>query len=189
MAALLLSGMQPVRFWIEKLCLEASADYANTEIFRPIPGITLKLSLQRAADNVGTIGYKVSLAISSPGRADDNSPMPYSLDAIATGYFAAPREAEVEITELRRLAAFNGAAIVYGFVRDCVLQLSSFGLHGPFMLPAVNLAAIADEVLAQPETELPRENLAINSPPASEEGPSIRRSRRRARSGKPAGGG
>lgn len=61
---------------------------------------------------------------------------PYDVEIEAVGLFeinkAVKKEFRVEMAEI------NGAAILYGAIRDLVLSLTSRCIHGPLMLPTVN---------------------------------------------------
>lgn len=83
---------------------------------------------------------------------------PYTIEINVTGLFAFDPSTEIDGNRTLRMVAFNGLSMLYGFARDIVLQMTALGEHGPFMLPATNLADIASslsEAVPPPATSEP----------------------------------
>lgn len=81
--------------------------------------------------------YRLSLRIdySSPS---DEAQSPYEIHACIQGVFSFPTMKRVGKRAIGTLA-YNGSAILYGLLRGHVAQITGLGIHGPFLLPTVNL--------------------------------------------------
>jgi len=61
---------------------------------------------------------------------------PYEVDVEVAGFFEVNMSIKPE--ERAEMADVNGCAVLYGAIRDLVLNLTSRGVNGPMLLPTVN---------------------------------------------------
>lgn len=67
------------------------------------------------------------------GEAENRLKCPYAIDVQAVGFFEASES--VPPDKVEELIFENGAALVYGSIRDMVSTITGRGLLGPLMLP------------------------------------------------------
>ncbi|TAN52538.1 MAG: hypothetical protein EPN21_03780 [Methylococcaceae bacterium] len=89
-------------------------------------------------NNVGNAGesntFVVKLRIMIANEQGKKAP--YDVEIEAVGLFEINKAVKKEFC--LEMAEINGAAILYGAIRDQVLSLTSRCIHGPLMLPTVN---------------------------------------------------
>lgn len=146
------TSLQPLRFWVEDLSILSNRDYVPSVAIESPPAIQINLSLDEGINAQGIPLFRCLIqAETTPGHPE--SAIPYVIAITAVGIFAFhPGHAE-DRESMRSAVAFNGSAMLYGFIRDTVLHQTGIGAHGPFMLPAVNLVDAAKKIAEVPSDE------------------------------------
>jgi preprotein translocase subunit SecB len=127
-----------VEFWVKQ---NPHSDFGtiSEHLEGPYPefkGVTItpKLRTVNGQRNDNQTEYYLSLRVS--GTNDKDSVFPYEFGAEIFGSF------ELQISETMtdpdRVAAVNGASILYGIIRDQLLTLTHKSIHGPIMLPTAD---------------------------------------------------
>lgn len=140
------AAMQPIKLWVDDLVLNANNSYQPEEQQRQLPRVQLGVSVEEGIHPDGVPIFRCRLD-SQVAPANPAHPLPYSAQVKVTGIFGFVKEAELEEKAMRRLVAFNGVAMLYGFARDVIMQHTALGPHGQFMLPALDLAQTADDLV------------------------------------------
>ncbi|HKR46038.1 MAG TPA: hypothetical protein VJU59_41330 [Paraburkholderia sp.] len=99
-------------------------------------GVDYSANVQVAAPIEQSSPYRFALKLGLkclPKEADD--PFPYSFDVEAEGFFEVIAEDE---QKAHKLVVANGAAVLYGAIREQMLTLTGRFPQGPMMLPTVN---------------------------------------------------
>lgn len=156
--------LQPTQLWVDAFSMRINEDHTPEEGRIRIFDVGIETGLQEGLDPQNAPVYLVTLTIETRPR-DPQYPMPYAVELVTTGMFTFP--VAVELATRRRMIAFNGVSILYGFARDTVLHNTALSRFGPMMLPSVNLSSIADGIIAQIES-LPEPELQL-APTQSEQ--------------------
>jgi len=157
--------MQPVRFWTGDLSVKVNPSYAPKPDQVPIPHITMTVKLEEGVQPGGGPAFRCQLDVATTQSAA-NEPLPYAVEAQVIGLFAFIREAQIEAAAARNMVAHNGVALLYGMARDVVVQHTSMAVHGPLMLPAINLTEFAAQLLeGAPSAPAIEETAAPSTPP------------------------
>ena len=110
------------------------------EIYPPLAVEDLQPQISHAEpDTDDPHEFVVNLKLEHTPRAD--SVFPYSFLIEAEGLFAIDHDGALD--ERRRLAAINGASILYGAMREHLLTLSARHRHGPVLLPCLDFRGLA----------------------------------------------
>lgn len=105
----------------------------TNERFAAFEDANLGSSVEFGPDANNPRRYYLKLEISLPGT--EQGPTPYILDLEIIGIFLCVND---NCEEDERLVEFNGPAVLYGSIRELVMQITSRGPFSPLVLPTVN---------------------------------------------------
>ena len=94
-------------------------------------GTMLAWSLNHGREGDGT--WWVAVGFATDGDADTSARCPYNINMQALGHFRISDT--VDADKLETIVFENGAALVYGAIRDMVSTITSRSAPGPLMLP------------------------------------------------------
>lgn len=141
----MLSPLQPLRFWMDESRIDAVADYKPMPSPAPVPHVALNLELGEGMLDDASPVYTCRLTITLlPGESEQRHP--YSVHIRVNGLFAFTHQSEIAEADRRRMVALSGVTMLYGFARDTVLHVTALSQHGPFMLPALNLVDLPNQL-------------------------------------------
>lgn len=121
----MLSAIQTRRHWIRKITFEPSEDTHKDSKCQ----VHMALKTRKGKDH-WHVTLDVSFAPQDSGNANYRGQIEYE------GMFDVhPEFPEEKIEEMVRM---NGGAILYGAIREMVMNLTSRSKHGPFELPTID---------------------------------------------------
>lgn len=118
------------RIWLEKLDIQLSDDFADSksEEYK----IDLKIDVRQKAD---ALDFRIALGLVL--RPSGDASCRYDRIAISMiGVFDLPSDTPAEM--VHQLVPYNCLAILHGFARGVVAQVTGLNDGGPFLLPTVN---------------------------------------------------
>ncbi|NQX01089.1 protein-export chaperone SecB [bacterium] len=121
----MLSSIQTRRHWIRKISFEPRKETIKDSQSQA----QLALKIRKCKDH-----WHATLAVSFGAQDSDNANYQGMIEF--EGIFDIHPEFPAEKTE--EMVRMNGGAILYGAIREMVLNLSSRSKHGPFELPTID---------------------------------------------------
>jgi preprotein translocase subunit SecB len=137
------SALQPLRLTVTELCVQANEEFVPPAV-APAGRVTVLIESGEGSDQEGNAIFRLRLTIRSE-HAPDDPPVPYTFTVRLDAMFGFLPGAAVPDEDKRRLVAFSGVALLYGFARDVLLQATAFGTWGTVFLPLLNLTAEGTE--------------------------------------------
>jgi preprotein translocase subunit SecB len=176
-----MAAIQPTRFWLLDVSVHTNERYHGTQD-GDIP--RLRVGVEVAEPRGASRAPSFLLRLQCETVEDEqNRPLPYDISLRAAARFRFLGSAQSMESDARlRLLAFNGVAMLYGFARDSLAQYTAMGIHGPFVLPAINFTSIANEIMSSYDRtagELRSEVPEVTAEPQSEPNASPRKGTRR----------
>ncbi|WP_175782754.1 protein-export chaperone SecB [Burkholderia cenocepacia] len=98
-------------------------------------------------ENVEVQPYVVTLAVRLLGA--EGKIAPYRIDVKCVGYFNVLTEAFPEEARRQNVVVVNGAAMLYGAIREMVSNITARSWHGELLLPAMSFLGEAPNKLEQ----------------------------------------
>lgn len=95
-------------------------------------GLASNVAVSKASDNPERYGVRLLVNL---GKSDAEVESPYTIKIVMVGMFSV--RDNINITDKLKFVYANGAAVLYGAIRDLVFTLSSRGPSFPLLLPAV----------------------------------------------------
>lgn len=141
------SSLQLESSAITRLHVEANKAFPKDRAkqrFNQFAEAEFESSVEVATDANDTHRYFVKLEMRLPGT--EESPTPYALDVEMIGIFSCSLE---EDSRRQQLVEINSPAVLYGSIRELVMQITSRGPYTPLMLPTVNF--INPELKVEPD--------------------------------------
>lgn len=149
-------------YHIHELTFRALSEY-NPDLANS-GGLDVDFDVERNADAPRDFRIILRIKLAEAGYTSDDNP-PYSLYLAIVGYFTFAEDTPEDV--MQRMINLNGTSILYGIARGLVGQATGAGVHGQFVLPAVNFVALVNARAAAQSHELS----APQSPPKSIEAP------------------
>jgi len=136
-----LASIQPRGLWINMLTMLPNA------AFRPLPqrprqsNTNATAQIQRLPDK--SFRCWLTLQVQAGASLAD---LPYFVGMQVMADFVAFEAPGPDESVITRSVCHNGLAMLYGFARDTLLNLTTSALNGPLLLPAVNLTDLAEQL-------------------------------------------
>lgn len=132
---------------ITRLRVDANKDFPKDKArqrFEDFAEAGLESAVEHGKDEALDRRFYVKLNMRLPGAVEH--PTPYTLDMEMVGIFNCTGG---DPSKDEKLVAINGPAVLYGSIRELVLQITSRGPYPPLVLPTVNF--IPPEVDVNPD--------------------------------------
>ena len=105
--------------------------------------LTAETSLQQLNEENNYSDFKVSLKLCVAPK--EGAEAPYQVQVFVSGVVRIHLSKTDGQAEERRVRAFvNGVSLLYGVIREMVVNITSRSVHGQFLLPSLNFADLAD---------------------------------------------
>lgn len=150
--AINMAPIQPARLVLNSIQLEPNPQYQPAPERWAFVQLNVSAGMLRVRNGT-TEGGPEALRCDVEVRIREDVPLisvPYLGKAAAVGFFIRPVPENLDDNSFKRWVAFSGLAMVYGFIRDAMLQVSALSVFGPLTLPALDLTPLADQLAARP---------------------------------------
>ncbi len=152
----MLAQLEPKRIWLESIDLRLSATPPGSE---ESYGISVSTSLRKKKDELSfliKLGVKMSPASGCKCRYD-------SIEIGTAGVFEMPADTSEEV--VKQFVPLNCLAILHGFARGILAQLTGLNPGGPLLLPAVDFVEVRKSA-SQEEPKAPKRRRVASAKPA-----------------------
>lgn len=147
-------------YHIHELTFRALSEYDPEQV--SAGGLDVDFDVQRNENAPNDYRIILRVKLAQDGYTPDENP-PYSLSLTIVGYFTFAPDTPEDI--MGKMINLNGTSILYGIARGLVGQATGAGVHGQFVLPAVNFVALVNErARMQQAAVAASENKAIEAP-------------------------
>lgn len=145
-------SVQPVKGY------QPDPDVSPSLVFFPGKlSLSAQVGIDLLAEESKYSDYGISLALKVGPKSDELAP--YDVNVTVKGMVRMHlTQVEGQAEERRVRALVNGVSLLYGAVRDQVMTITSRSVHGPFLLPSVSFADLAQpkaETVARPAARNP----------------------------------
>lgn len=126
----MLSPLRTQKIWLEEINVHLASDHAETET--EDYAVSINIDIRKKSD---ALSFRIGLGMEIV--PSEGAVCRYSRIAIRTiGIFELPNDAPQDFVE--QVVPLNCLAILHGFARGVVAQITGLNDGGPFLLPAVN---------------------------------------------------
>lgn len=125
-------------------------DIQRADAFYPsFDGVEWDTNVQSGDVGDDDSGCKFVVFVQVAGNVDGSRKFPYAFSASAEGVFEIRHDGEME--ERKRIVVVNGAGVLFGAIREQLLQMTSRCAHGAILLPTLDFRRLvkADEKAVQ----------------------------------------
>lgn len=174
-----IAAMQPLRLWVMHVAIQAHEEFHTASATRLLPYVSVGTQMEEGVDAGGNPLFRCVLNVATDADAPADA-VPYTATIQVSGVFAFLDQGKLEGADRRRMVAFNGIAMLYGFARDVIAQYTALSAHGPLTLPALNITDLSERLLADAEAA-PAARAPENGSPSIGASPARPGRKRRAR--------
>lgn len=133
----MLSPLKTRKIWLEKLEVVLEQDYTESET--EDYSVDLKIDIRKKSN---ALAFRIALGMTM--LPSDGAVCRYSrLSVFTVGMFELPADTPDEVVD--QLVPMNCLAILHGFARGVVAQVTGLNDGGPLLLPTVNFAEALQE--------------------------------------------
>lgn len=147
------SAIQPARMWVDEVHITANPEFRSSARRAIIAPLSLQVSLIRVRDADVPLAAQCDVHMALRPNAAEEA-LPYLGEFTGRALFVGIAGKSEDYPAFKHMVATNGLAMVYGLVRDGVLAITALGMHGPFILPALNLLDLAQQLIDAPDEEV-----------------------------------
>jgi preprotein translocase subunit SecB len=186
MATLVTSPVQPVGLWTLELEFKVHEDTPPQSGQQPVPKCQIGTTASALRDTAGQDAFQARLTIEVKNE-DQDTRLPFEVRIVVLGLFTTINQANFDRETKWRLLIQNGLNLTYGHARGELVAATSRSPFGAFVLPALQLQELGQDLLAnmsfpdddtglvEPDSEKPSESAPTASRPARQRAGSRRK--------------